>query len=149
MLEAIEDVIHDSCALTTTKQVDAAYEEADKLTGGKEAAALQAAEAAGAPPEAAAVAAAAVAGPSPTLTPSEAATAANVVAGKYTLPSSGNPNADRVAAGLLLGGTMVASAVGRAAAATADAIHGYAKKQIDKQQPNNAPATISSTFKKG
>jgi hypothetical protein len=149
VLEAVNDVLHDSCALTTTKQVDAAYEEADKLNGGKEAAALHAAEAAGAPPAAAAMAAAAAAGPSPTLTPAQAATAASVAAGKYTLPSSGNPTADRVAAGLLLGGTAVASAVGRAAAATADAINGYTRKQMDKQQPNTSPATISPTFKKG
>lgn len=149
VLEAVHDVLHDSCAFTTAKQVDAAYEEADKLTGGKQAAALQAAEAAGAPPAAAAAAAAAVAGPGATLTPAEAAAAANVAAGKYSLPSSGNATADRVAAGLLLGSSMAASAIGRAAAATADAIHGYAKKQIEKQQPNAKPATISPTFKKG
>eukprot|EP00878_Enallax_costatus_P020376 GHUV01021533.1.p1 GENE.GHUV01021533.1~~GHUV01021533.1.p1 ORF type:complete len:408 (+),score=149.45 GHUV01021533.1:217-1440(+) len=149
VLEAVYDVVFDSCALSTSKQVDAAYEEADKLTGGKEAAALEAAEAAGAPPEAAAAAAAAVAGPQSTLSPAEAAEAANIAAGKYVLPSSGNATADRVAAGLVLGGSMVASAVGRAAAATADAIHGYAQKQISNSKPNEKSATISPTFSKG
>ncbi|KAI8462925.1 MAG: senescence-associated protein-domain-containing protein [Monoraphidium minutum] len=37
-LEAVEDVISSSCALTTARQVDAAYEAADALQGGKEAA---------------------------------------------------------------------------------------------------------------
>lgn len=147
VLEAVYDVVYDSCALSTSKQLDAAYEEADKLTGGKEAAALQAAEAAGAAPERAAATASAVAGSQPTLTPTEAATAANVAAGKYVLPSSGNATADRVAAGLVLGGSMVASAVGSAAAKTADAIQGYAQKQIATTKPNEKPATISPTFK--
>lgn len=36
VLDALHDVLHDVCALSTVKQLDAAYEEADRLQGGKE-----------------------------------------------------------------------------------------------------------------
>jgi hypothetical protein len=122
-------------------QVDAAYEEADNLNGRQEAAAIQAAEAAGTtpPPAAAAAAAGQPAG----------AAAPGIPAGRYNLPSSGNTTADKVAAGLVIGGTVVATAVGKAAAATANAISNYANKQVASGKPNQKPATISPTFKSG
>jgi hypothetical protein len=120
--------------------VDAAYEEADTLNGSKEAAALQAAEAAGSMPPPA-VAAGQAAG--------AAAAPAGIAAGRYQLPSSGNSTADKVAAGLVLGGAVVATAVGKAAAATANAISNYASKQVASGKPNEKPATISPTFKTG
>ncbi|KAF6265793.1 senescence-associated protein-domain-containing protein [Scenedesmus sp. NREL 46B-D3] len=138
VLEAVNDVLHDSCAFSTAKQVDAAYEEADNLNGRKEATALQAAEAAGTPPPPAAAAAS-----------GQAAAAPGISAGRYQLPNSGNATADKVAAGLVVGGTMVATAVGNAAAATATAISNYANKQVASQAPNAKPATVSPTFKKG
>jgi hypothetical protein len=126
VLEAVHDVLHDVCAFSTVKQVDAAAEEVDKLQGGKQAAAIQAAEAAGAGPSAAAgaatAAAAATAGPTPA-GPSSAPGAPGqpgapplgpIQSGKYTLPSSGNKTADKVAAGLLTASAAVASAVGHA-----------------------------------
>jgi hypothetical protein len=122
-------------------QVDAAYEEADNLNSRQEAAAIQAAEAAGATPPPAAAAAAAG-------QPSGAA-APGISAGHYNLPSSGNTTADEVAAGLVIGGTVVATAVGKAAAATANAISNYASKQVATGKPNQKPATISPTFKSG
>lgn len=139
VLEAVYDVLYSSCALSTVKQVDAAAEEVDKLQGGKEAAALQAAAAAagGLRPETADAAAAAVAG------------TASIQAGKYELKKSGNAAADSVAAGLLWGGTMVVNVVGKAATATAGAIQNYTQKQLDKQQPNHKPATVSPTFRRG
>jgi hypothetical protein len=138
VLEAVYDVLYSSCALSTVKQVDAAAEEVDKLQGGKEAAALQAAAAAGGlGPETADAAAAAVAG------------TASIQAGKYELKKSGNAAADSVAAGLLWGGTMVVNVVGKAATATAGAIQNYTQKQLDKQQPNHKPATVSPTFRRG
>lgn len=134
VLEAVNDVLHDSCAFSTAKQVDAAYEEADNLNGRKEAAALQAAEAAGSTPAAAAGQAA----------------AAGTAPGHPQLPSSGKQTtADKVAAGLVLGGAVVATAVGKAAAATANAISSYASKQAANGKPNEKPATISPTFKTG
>lgn len=127
----MHDVLHDVCAFSTVKQVDAAAEEVDKLQGGKQAAALKNAEAAGAGPSAAAGAAAAAAaqagGPHPAPpsaapgAPGQHAPAAagaapapplgHIQSGKYTLPSSGNKTADKVAAGLLTAGAAVASAV--------------------------------------
>lgn len=116
-------MLHDVCAFSTVKQVDAAAEEVDKLQGGKQAAAIKAAEAAGAGPSAAAgaatAAAAATAGPTPA-GPSSAPGApghpgapplGHIQSGKYTLPSSGNKTADKVAAGLLTASAAVASAV--------------------------------------
>eukprot|EP00775_Hariotina_reticulata_P009664 gene9664-9823_t len=44
---------------------------------------------------------------------------------------------------------MVANVVGKAATATAGAIHSYTQKQLDKQQPNHRPATVSPTFRRG
>jgi hypothetical protein len=123
VLEAVHDVLHDVCAFSTVKQVDAAAEEVDKLQGGKQAAAIKAAEAAGAGPSAAAgaatAAAATTAGPTPA-GPSSAPGApghpgapplGHIQSGKYTLPSSGNKTADKVAAGLLTASAAVASAV--------------------------------------
>jgi len=116
VLEAVHDVLHDVCAFSTVKQVDAAAEEMDKLQGGKQAAAIQAAEAAGAGPSAAAGAATAAAGapggvpaggPAPGGPP-----LGRIQSGKYSMASSGNKTADMFAAGLLSAGTMVASAVG-------------------------------------
>ncbi|WIA11726.1 hypothetical protein OEZ85_011821 [Tetradesmus obliquus] len=141
VLEAVNDVLHDSCAFSTAKQVDAAYEEADNLNGRKEAAALQAAEAAGSMPAAAAAAGQAAAA---------AAAAPGAAPGRPQLPSSGKQTtADKVAAGLVLGGAVVATAVGKAAAATANAISSYASKQAANGKPNEKPATISPTFKTG
>jgi hypothetical protein len=120
-------------------QVDAAYEQADILNGRQEAAAIQAAEAAGTTPPPAAAAAG----------QSSGAAAPGISAGRYNLPSSGNTTADKVAAGLVIGGTVVATAVGKAAAATANAISNYANKQVASGKPNQKPATISPTFKSG
>lgn len=168
VLEAVHDVLHHVCAFSTVKQVDAAAEEVDKLQGGKQAAALKTAEAAGAGPSAAAgaatAAAAQTAGPHPAPpsaapgAPGQHAPAAagaapapplgHIQSGKYTLPTSGNKTADKVAAGLLTAGAAVASAVGAAATATAGAIQNYAQKQM------TAPASlehakVSPHFKRG
>lgn len=148
----MHDVLHDCCAFSTAKQVDAAYEEADKLNGSKEAAALQAEDIAGARPAAAAVGpgvAVGVPATAPAATAAPPPAQSGIAVGQYTLPSSGNQTADKVASGLLWGGTVVASAVGQAAVATAGAIQSYAQKQIAKQPPNHKPATISPTFKRG
>lgn len=122
VLEAVHDVLHDVCAFSTVKQVDAAAEEADKLQGGKQAAAIQAAEAAGAGPSAAAGAATAAAvatgaagSGAPAVSGPPGAPGGpplgHIQSGKYVLPSSGNKTADKVAAGLLTAGTAVAAAV--------------------------------------
>lgn len=117
-------MLQDVCAFSTVKQVDAAAEEVDKLSGGKQAAAIQAAEAQGAGPSAAAgaaTAAAATAVPVGVAGGPAAAAAAGaaplpprigtIEGDKFVLPSSGNKTADKVAAGLLTAGTAVASAV--------------------------------------
>lgn len=124
MLEAVHDVLHDVCAFSTVKQVDAAAEEVDKLQGGKQAAAIKAAEAAGAGPSGAAGAATAAAAAAAAATPAGAPSSdavhpgapggpplSHIQSGRYTLPSSGNKTADKVAAGLLSAGQAVASAV--------------------------------------
>jgi hypothetical protein len=124
VLEAVDDVLHDCCAFSTVRQVDAAAEEVDKLQGGKQAQALQAAEEAGAGPAAAAGAATAAAAAAGAAAPGTAAptpagaapapprrTPARIESGRYSLPSSGSTAADRVAAGLLWSGTVVANAV--------------------------------------
>lgn len=123
VLEAVHDVLHDVCAFSTVKQVDAAAEEADKLQGGKQAAALQAAEASGAGPSAVAGAATAAAAATAGLHPAGPSVApgapgqpgapplGHIQSGKYTLPSSGNKTADKVAAGLLSASSFVAEKV--------------------------------------
>jgi hypothetical protein len=134
VLEAVHDVLHDVCAFSTVKQVDAAAEEVDKLQGGKQAAAIKAAEAVGAGPSAAAGAATAAAAATPAVAPSTSAVPpgapggpplSHIQSGKYTLHSSGNKTADKVAAGLLTAGQAVASAVSSHAQGVWGCIAGY------------------------
>eukprot|EP00879_Flechtneria_rotunda_P001609 GHRR01001769.1.p1 GENE.GHRR01001769.1~~GHRR01001769.1.p1 ORF type:complete len:345 (+),score=146.16 GHRR01001769.1:601-1635(+) len=96
----------------------------------------------------AAVAQAAATNPSSEIA-TAAAVADSITAGKYTLPSSGNAAADKLAAGLLWSGTTIANAVGSAATSTSNAIQNYTNKQIARQQPNQKPAKVSPTFRKG
>lgn len=138
-LTALHDVLLAVSALGTAKQLDAAAEEADRLGGGKEAQAIAAA----------AQADEAQAGSGGSDAAAPAAAPAPATAGVYVLPPSGNPTADRLAAGLLRGSSAVAGMVGRAASATASAISGYAERRIAAGEPTATPAKVSPTLKAG